>query len=156
EHDAHRCQRCPCRALAQRQEGRRVRTVEPGLEGETRGQQIREVSELRSGEERLHRHPGRPSRHARTAAYPHSRTAIDAACLQASCLPQPTRMKTRIVSDCRRRRNVLAVIVLNTATAAAAADLPWEVWKSPYAIAQLDPADQVLERSSYCLDGCRY
>jgi len=65
-------------------------------------------------------------------------------------------MKTRIVSDCRCRRNVLAVIVLNTATAAAAADLPWEVWKSPYAIAQLDPADQVLERSSYCLDGCRY
>jgi hypothetical protein len=41
-------------------------------------------------------------------------------------------------------------------TTAIAGTLPWEIWTSPDVIARLDPADQVLERSSYCLDGCRY
>ena len=48
-----------------------------------------------------------------------------------------------------------AALTLLQATPCAGA-LPWEIWQSPYVIAQLDPADQVLERSSYCLDGCRY
>lgn len=34
--------------------------------------------------------------------------------------------------------------------------LPWEVWQSPAVLATLDARDQVLERSSHCLDGCRY
>jgi hypothetical protein len=34
--------------------------------------------------------------------------------------------------------------------------LPWEIWESPSRLATLDPADSVLERSSHCLDGCRY
>jgi hypothetical protein len=39
---------------------------------------------------------------------------------------------------------------------AAAAGLPWEIWESPARLAALDAADSVLERSSHCLDGCRY
>jgi D-arabinan exo alpha-(1,3)/(1,5)-arabinofuranosidase (non-reducing end) len=39
---------------------------------------------------------------------------------------------------------------------AGAAGLPWDVWESPARLATLDPADIVLERSSHCLDGCRY
>lgn len=42
------------------------------------------------------------------------------------------------------------------AAAAAAQDLPWQVWTTPQALARLDAADIVLERSSHCLDGCRY
>ena len=38
----------------------------------------------------------------------------------------------------------------------AAAGLPWEIWESPSRLATLDPSDIVLERSSHCLDGCRY
>lgn len=39
---------------------------------------------------------------------------------------------------------------------AAANGLPWEIWESPSRLATLDPSDIVLERSSHCLDGCRY
>jgi hypothetical protein len=39
---------------------------------------------------------------------------------------------------------------------AAATGLPWEIWESPSRLATLDPSDVVLERSSHCLDGCRY
>ena len=39
---------------------------------------------------------------------------------------------------------------------ARAEGLPWEIWKSPARLAIHDPGDIVLERSSHCLDGCRY
>ncbi|HEX5123439.1 MAG TPA: DUF2961 domain-containing protein [Rhodanobacteraceae bacterium] len=39
---------------------------------------------------------------------------------------------------------------------AAATGLPWEIWESPARLATLDARDVVLERSSHCLDGCRY
>ncbi len=39
---------------------------------------------------------------------------------------------------------------------AAATGLPWEIWESPSRLATLDATDAVLERSSHCLDGCRY
>ena len=32
----------------------------------------------------------------------------------------------------------------------------WEIWQSPARLATLDASDSVLERSSHCLDGCRY
>jgi hypothetical protein len=54
----------------------------------------------------------------------------------------------------RYRCVVLLAIVL--ATPARAAGLPWEIWESPSRLAVLDAADVVLERSSHCLDGCRY
>jgi len=38
----------------------------------------------------------------------------------------------------------------------SAQDFPWEIWKSPALLAKLDAGDSVLERSSHCLDGCRY
>jgi hypothetical protein len=38
----------------------------------------------------------------------------------------------------------------------SATALPWEVWESPAGLATLDATDLVLERSSHCLDGCRY
>lgn len=39
---------------------------------------------------------------------------------------------------------------------AAAIGLPWEIWESPARLAAIDAGDSVLERSSHCLDGCRY
>jgi hypothetical protein len=39
---------------------------------------------------------------------------------------------------------------------AIAMNLPWEIWESPARLATLDANDLVLERSSHCLDGCRY
>ncbi|HEV7490610.1 MAG TPA: DUF2961 domain-containing protein [Rhodanobacteraceae bacterium] len=39
---------------------------------------------------------------------------------------------------------------------ANATGLPWEIWESPARLATLDAGDVVLERSSHCLDGCRY
>jgi hypothetical protein len=42
------------------------------------------------------------------------------------------------------------------AVCAGAEPLPWEVWTSPAILARVSPDDQVLERSSHCLDGCRY
>lgn len=42
------------------------------------------------------------------------------------------------------------------ATPAFANGLPWEIWESPARLAMLDAGDIVLERSSHCLDGCRY
>jgi len=49
-----------------------------------------------------------------------------------------------------------AVLLTMLAASAQAAGLPWEIWESPSRLATLDPADIVLERSSHCLDGCRY
>lgn len=40
--------------------------------------------------------------------------------------------------------------------ARAQTGMPWAVWESPGRLALLDPRVQVLERSSFCLDGCRY
>ena len=37
-----------------------------------------------------------------------------------------------------------------------AQDLPWAIWQSPAQLAKLDAGDIVLERSSHCLDGCRF
>lgn len=51
-------------------------------------------------------------------------------------------------------RAALAAVGMFAAGVATAA--PWEVWTSPAALAQLDPRDQVLERSSHCFGGCRY
>ena len=42
------------------------------------------------------------------------------------------------------------------AVSAHATGLPWEIWESPSRLATLDAGDVVLERSSHCLDGCRY
>jgi hypothetical protein len=42
------------------------------------------------------------------------------------------------------------------ATTAHAGGLPWEIWESPSRLATLDAGDVVGERSSHCLDGCRY
>ncbi|HJT97107.1 MAG TPA: DUF2961 domain-containing protein [Rhodanobacteraceae bacterium] len=39
---------------------------------------------------------------------------------------------------------------------AHAAGLPWEIWESPTRLATVDASDIVLERSSHCLDGCRF
>jgi len=48
---------------------------------------------------------------------------------------------------------VLAMLIVSTARASG---LPWEVWESPSRFATIDAGDIVLERSSHCLDGCRY
>jgi hypothetical protein len=37
-----------------------------------------------------------------------------------------------------------------------ASGLPWEIWESPANLARLDAADQVIEQSSHCPQGCRY
>ena len=37
-----------------------------------------------------------------------------------------------------------------------AAGQPWEIWESPARLAALEAGDRVLQRSSHCLDGCRY
>lgn len=52
-------------------------------------------------------------------------------------------------------RSVLATALL-LAGAARATGLPWEIWETPARLAELDAGDLVLERSSHCLDGCRY
>jgi hypothetical protein len=50
-----------------------------------------------------------------------------------------------------------SLCVLLCASASTRANgLPWEIWESPSRIATLDAGDVVLERSSHCLDGCRY
>ena len=54
----------------------------------------------------------------------------------------------------RRPAATLAGVLL--AAVAHASGLPWEVWESPARIATLDAGDRVLQRSSHCLDGCRY
>ncbi|GAA0718718.1 DUF2961 domain-containing protein [Dokdonella soli] len=48
------------------------------------------------------------------------------------------------------------VILLLVSRAVVAAGLPWAIWESPARLAELDATDLVLERSSHCLDGCRY
>jgi hypothetical protein len=53
-------------------------------------------------------------------------------------------------------RIVCAIVCIIPWLHARAAGLPWEIWESPARLATLDPADSVLERSSHCLDGCRY
>lgn len=53
-------------------------------------------------------------------------------------------------------RRLLAIACAGVAVAARATGLPWEVWESPAQLAAVDPGDDVLERSSHCLDGCRY
>jgi hypothetical protein len=37
-----------------------------------------------------------------------------------------------------------------------ATGLPWEIWESPARLASLDAANQVIEQSSHCPQGCRY
>lgn len=58
----------------------------------------------------------------------------------------------------RRRARIRAATLLACAWPVLphAAGLPWEVWESPARLATLDPGDRVLQRSSHCLDGCRY
>ncbi|HEY6942178.1 DUF2961 domain-containing protein [Dokdonella sp.] len=54
-------------------------------------------------------------------------------------------------------RRLLAIACAGFAGAVArATGLPWEVWEAPSRLAAIDPGDSVLERSSHCLDGCRY
>jgi hypothetical protein len=45
---------------------------------------------------------------------------------------------------------------LGASATARASGLPWEIWESPTRLAAIDSGDIVLERSSHCLDGCRY
>jgi len=57
------------------------------------------------------------------------------------------------------KREFLLCIGLHAPSAmpiAAASGLPWEIWESSSHLATIAPADVVLERSSHCLDGCRY
>ncbi|WP_440246334.1 DUF2961 domain-containing protein [Dokdonella sp.] len=54
------------------------------------------------------------------------------------------------------RRRLAALVYGAAASMARAAGLPWEVWESPDRLAAIDAGDSVLERSSHCLDGCRY
>lgn len=58
----------------------------------------------------------------------------------------------------RCRDGVFAALIATSlvATSVSAVNLPWEVWESPARLATLDAGDIVLERSSHCLDGCRY
>ena len=58
----------------------------------------------------------------------------------------------------RRRPRACATTLLACAwpVFAHADGLPWDVWESPTRLATLDPGDRVLQRSSHCLDGCRY
>lgn len=53
-------------------------------------------------------------------------------------------------------RACCAVVAALLAVSARAAGLPWEIWESPSRLATLDAGHVVLERSSHCLDGCRY
>jgi hypothetical protein len=48
---------------------------------------------------------------------------------------------------------IMACIVVRSTSAAG---LPWEIWEAPARLATLDAGDSVAERSSHCLDGCRY
>jgi hypothetical protein len=50
----------------------------------------------------------------------------------------------------------VVLLAMLLAVPARATGLPWEIWESPSRLAVLDAADDVLERSSHCLDGCRY
>lgn len=56
----------------------------------------------------------------------------------------------------RVRVRAAALLACASLSTAHAAGLPWEVWESPARLATLDPGDRVLQRSSHCLDGCRY
>ncbi len=53
--------------------------------------------------------------------------------------------------------SVLTVAAVAWPVAAGPADpLPWEVWDDPSLLPRLPAGDQVLLRSSHCLDGCRF
>ncbi len=56
----------------------------------------------------------------------------------------------------RRSRGLASAFAACIVTCANATGLPWEIWESPARLATLDARDIVLERSSHCLDGCRY
>lgn len=56
----------------------------------------------------------------------------------------------------RAALRIVAAFACVAARFGDAAGLPWEIWESPARIAVLDASDSVLERSSHCLDGCRY
>ena len=73
EHDPDHRAGSARRALAERREARGVRAVEPRLGREGRGQQVRQVAELRPRQARPHRDPGRPRRRAGVPQDPHSR-----------------------------------------------------------------------------------
>jgi hypothetical protein len=53
-------------------------------------------------------------------------------------------------------RGVGLLLALTFLSSAQAEGLPWEIWESPARFAIHDPGDIVVERSSHCLDGCRY
>lgn len=57
---------------------------------------------------------------------------------------------------CRARARASMLLACAWPVLAHAAGLPWEPWESPARLARLDPGDRVLQRSSHCLDGCRY
>jgi hypothetical protein len=58
--------------------------------------------------------------------------------------------------DATRCRAAVLAGCMTLPTLALATGLPWEIWESPSRLATLDPADVVVERSSHCLDGCRF
>ena len=98
EHDAHRRQGRARRALAERRQARRVRAVEPRLGGQGQGQQVRQVAEVRPGETRPHRHPGRPRGRAGVPHDPHSRDEV------AMAPPTPIPPQVRRQGRPRHRR----------------------------------------------------
>lgn len=63
-------------------------------------------------------------------------------------------MRTRARSG--RAIACVGAVLGGVAGSAGAANLPWEIWVSPSQLATLTADDIVLERSSHCLDGCRY
>ncbi len=73
EQDAHRRQGRARRALVERRQGRRVRTLESGLGSEGAGRQVQGLAEVRPRQAGPHRAAGRSRRPARLPEHPHSR-----------------------------------------------------------------------------------
>src|SRR5262245_30672517 len=70
------------------------------------------------------------------------------------------KVKSKMDPGFRRDDGIAKCLLLGyaflCATSAVASGLPWEIWESPSRLATIDATDAVLERSSHCLDGCRY
>ena len=56
----------------------------------------------------------------------------------------------------RGGRAVGLCVLMTMGGTSARADAPWEVWRDLKKIADLPVRNQVLLRSSYCPDGCRF
>src|SRR2546426_12322433 len=73
EPDADRSEGSPCRALVERSEATRVRTLESRLGSQSEVEQVRRVSQFWAGEERAYRATRRPHWHPRLPQHPRAR-----------------------------------------------------------------------------------